>query len=539
MTPRFNSLAIAQKQRIRAVIYARYSSARQKETSIEDQVLMCRDYCASEGWEVTQVFTDAECTGRNLNRPGFQAMTAAAEAQEFDVIVVEALDRLTRSVRDALGIHDRFKFQNVSMFSIQEGRLQHFMNIMFLGFGAQQFSEKISDHTKRGIQGALRRGVLLSRAYGYRKAPEGAEVNRVIEPFEAGVVQRIYEMTATGKSSFAIAKVLNAELIPSPTGGTWDASTIRGNPKRGEGIIYNPIYNGRPQVCRNTATYHPETAASRKVPSPEQMVEVNFPSLQIISDALWQETREAIAVQRAKIRNTPRDARRNLYLLSGLLFCGSCGHKFIKTSSTSYTCSEARKGACKNTKSISRKRLEKRIFDRLRSAFRSPEMQNAFAAVVEAEKAKRDGGNLESEIRIRKKELKQVERKQENLFLAIEEGGNRDKLRARLDWQIEREEALRRQLADLTERMSRNLDVLPPVEVMFEQAIANMETILGNEDDVEQAHLYLKTLIRRIVLTSNEDALHGMHVRMETDFANLFLGEHVEASDRERTYLDC
>jgi site-specific DNA recombinase len=34
---------------IRAVIYARFSSDRQKDRSIDDQIALCRDLCAREG----------------------------------------------------------------------------------------------------------------------------------------------------------------------------------------------------------------------------------------------------------------------------------------------------------------------------------------------------------------------------------------------------------------------------------------------------------------------------------------------------------
>ncbi|MGR3715313.1 MAG: recombinase family protein, partial [Thermohalobaculum sp.] len=43
---------------MRAVIYARYSSELQRAASIEDQVRLCRERCAREGWEVVQVFQD-------------------------------------------------------------------------------------------------------------------------------------------------------------------------------------------------------------------------------------------------------------------------------------------------------------------------------------------------------------------------------------------------------------------------------------------------------------------------------------------------
>lgn len=52
----------------RVAIYARYSSDRQKPTSIDDQVALGRKFCEERGWPVVAVHTDAEMTGKN-NRP--------------------------------------------------------------------------------------------------------------------------------------------------------------------------------------------------------------------------------------------------------------------------------------------------------------------------------------------------------------------------------------------------------------------------------------------------------------------------------------
>ena len=42
-----------------------------------------------------------------------------------------------------------------------------------------------------------------------------------------------------------IASNLNAEGVPSPSGGNWSQSTINGNRKRGTGILNNELYVGR------------------------------------------------------------------------------------------------------------------------------------------------------------------------------------------------------------------------------------------------------------------------------------------------------
>jgi site-specific DNA recombinase len=67
----------------RAVIYARYSSENQREASIADQVRVCKERIAREGWEVVQVFQDRAVSGASTMRSAYQAMLAGA----FDVVV--------------------------------------------------------------------------------------------------------------------------------------------------------------------------------------------------------------------------------------------------------------------------------------------------------------------------------------------------------------------------------------------------------------------------------------------------------------------
>jgi len=175
----------------RVAVYARYSSDLQKATSIEDQIAMAERYCTSQGWTIVRVFEDREKSGKDTRRLGFQAMKAAANAQDFDVVVVEAIDRLTRKVKDALSTFDLFTFQDIELHSVQEGA-QNFMKVLFAGFGAQMFSRKIADHTRRGMQGAVTRQRLHTRAYGYRKRTVETGLNREIDPEQTEMLGRIF-----------------------------------------------------------------------------------------------------------------------------------------------------------------------------------------------------------------------------------------------------------------------------------------------------------------------------------------------------------
>lgn len=72
---------------IRAAIYARYSTDKQKETSVEDQFRLCRRHCDQKGWQVTQVFADHGISGTTSQRPDYLRLLQAAERGEVDIIV--------------------------------------------------------------------------------------------------------------------------------------------------------------------------------------------------------------------------------------------------------------------------------------------------------------------------------------------------------------------------------------------------------------------------------------------------------------------
>jgi DNA invertase Pin-like site-specific DNA recombinase len=81
---------------MRAVIYARYSSDNQRDASIEDQIEVCRRFIERQRWRFERSYEDRSISGASRFRPGYQQMIAELGRGAFDVIVVEALDRLGR-----------------------------------------------------------------------------------------------------------------------------------------------------------------------------------------------------------------------------------------------------------------------------------------------------------------------------------------------------------------------------------------------------------------------------------------------------------
>lgn len=515
----------------RAAIYARYSTDKQEDTSIEDQLRMARDHCEREGYEVVEVYTDHAMTGRKKNRPGFLKLLADAETGVFDTIVIEAVDRLSRNLTHTLEAWDLFKFQGIQLYSVTEGP-QSFVTVLLQGYGAQMFSEMIGVHTKRGMQGALARNRTHSSAYGYDIVEDAAagEPNRRINPDEAVVIRRIFEDTAEGLSAVTIARALNAEGVPAPKGGTWDASTIRGHAARGNGILHNTLYLGRAVTCATTRHYHPKTGVKRTEVTPLDKREQEIPGLRIISDELWERSRTQItrAAQRVSGKPggaNPEAARRNRYLLSGLMVCGCCGANYVKDSATSFRCNEARKHACENRVSISQKRIERRVFGRIRDAFRSPEILEAFSEALEAERRKIEDSDPRRDICRLQQRLGKAESARKAILNAIEGGAPFAPYRARSE-EVEAEIAdLEQALRGLRAKAETAAAAMPEPAALFEGAIERMEQLLGDPDLVDQANQFLRQIIQRIVLVPDAKAEHGLSVKLETDFAALLAPE--------------
>ena len=72
-----------------AVIYARYSSERQTEQSIEGQVRVCNEYAERNNILILDTYIDRAMTGTNDNRADFQRMLKDSAKQAWEYVIVK------------------------------------------------------------------------------------------------------------------------------------------------------------------------------------------------------------------------------------------------------------------------------------------------------------------------------------------------------------------------------------------------------------------------------------------------------------------
>ena len=491
---------------LRAVIYARYSSDNQRDASIEDQLRLCKERIIREGWELVQVYRDAAISGASTMRPGYQALLEGAREAAFDVVVAEALDRLSRDQEDVAALFKRLKFAGIRLVTLAEGEISE-LHVGLKGTMNALFLKDLADKTRRGLRGRVAAGRSAGGlCYGYdvvRQLDANGEPlrgGRCINEAEAAVVRRIFALFVGGASPIAIAKTLNAEGIPGPEGRTWRDTTIRGHAGRGTGLLRNELYIGRLVWNRMRFIKDPATGkrVSRPNPRAEWIVET-VPELRIIDQETWDRAAERLGAIRAA---SGTDAlppgfwarRRPQHVLTGKVFCGGCGGAFGAIGRDYLGCTAAhRQGVCANRETLKRDALEDVILGALRQQLMAPEQVAAFVAEFAAEWNRLQATAGVEAVQLRKA-LAGVERKLTGLIDAIAEGFRAPGLQQQLDDLEARKAALTRQVAQAAQAMPR---LHPNLGEIYRAKVAALAEALSGPDGQEALAL-VRGLVARV-----------------------------------------
>jgi DNA invertase Pin-like site-specific DNA recombinase len=142
---------------MRCAIYARYSSDAQSEQSIDDQVRICRARAEREGWTVVDVFADYAISGASASRPRFQQLISDARAGRFEIVLAEALDRVSRDQEHVAGFYKQTSFAGIRVVTIAEGDISE-LHIGLKGTMSALFLKDLAQKTHRGLEGRVRAG---------------------------------------------------------------------------------------------------------------------------------------------------------------------------------------------------------------------------------------------------------------------------------------------------------------------------------------------------------------------------------------------
>ena len=384
----------------RCAMYTRYSSLLQRDASIEDQERRSRELAEQRAWAIVEewVIADRAISGASVaGRDGLLRLIDAAKQKNkpFDCVLIYDTSRFARDLPDLLRSIDTLKFYGVDVVSVAEG-IDSALPIgrqMFAlqGMHAEQFLDSLRDKVYRGQEGRVLKGLNPGgKCYGYRNVPiedcSRSEkygrpavlgVREEIVEEQAQVILRICRMWLDGMGYAAIAKRLNRECIPGPTGGPWSRYTI-------QAMLQNERYHGVKVWGRTKKDKNPETGkkVSRAVPE-SRWRRIEVPKMRIVPEELWQaiqERRERLNASGVhRLGGMQRTERSRKYLFSGILACGPCGGSIVicagggKRGYVKYGChTHKQSGMCDNKLMIRQDRLERQLLAAIEQRLLNP-----------------------------------------------------------------------------------------------------------------------------------------------------------------------
>ena len=487
----------------RAVIYARYSSDLQSVTSIEDQVRLCQEYATKNGQTVTEVFSDHALSGSHLgSRPGAVDLLKRAREGGIDLVLAEALDRLSRDQEDIAAIYKRLSHAGCRIITLAEGEISE-LHIGLKGTMNALFLKDLAAKTRRGQRGRVEAGKIPGgNSYGYRmirRLKEDGSVTtgeREIDSKQAAIIRQIFSDYAEGKPPRRIAAALNEQAVPGPRGGHWNASTINGSRQRRNGILNNELYIGRIVYNRQHFVKDPDTGkrVSRLNPESDWVVHT-APHLQIIDDTLWQQVQEIKARYSSQVGNKRQTTKR---MLSGLIRCGSCGGAMTIINRNRYACSAHReRGTCDSPAGIQATALEQRVMDGLKSILLGQEdLIEEFVIAYKAELKRLQGTRSSDQARL----TKELARITTGITRCLEfiTGGDGDpgSVRTTLRELEARKGNLERQLSARINDAA--ISFHPNIPDLYRRKVNELQNLLEDETSRDQATLIIRGLIDHI-----------------------------------------
>lgn len=290
----------------RVFIYIRVSTDKQAEEgySIPQQTERLIKYCEAMGWQVVKVYTDDGYSGGDLKRPAMKQMIRDIEKGNADIVLVDKLDRLSRSQFDTLYMIQKvFDPNNVAFVSRAEafdtstpfGKAMVGILAVFAELERARIKERMADGKEgRAKQGKYKGGGSVPIGYNYNMETGGLEINE----YEAMMVRELFELVLARTPMNAIANIFNEKGYKTKY-GPWNDTTVRY-------LTTNRVYIGK---IRHKGKWYDGLHTA------------------IIPNDMFDKVGKLM--DERKITNERyKPSKRYNSPLGGLIWCGNCGAKY-------------------------------------------------------------------------------------------------------------------------------------------------------------------------------------------------------------------
>jgi DNA invertase Pin-like site-specific DNA recombinase len=478
-------------------LYARFSSANQRDASIEDQLRRCAAHVGALGGRVDDemIFSDAAISGSSLARPAFERMMTFVKKGVIKVVVTEDMSRISRDFADSASVLRELEWAGCRLIGVADG-IDTAMGGAKLLFGIKSamneaYIDDLRFKTRRGLEGRCRAGFSTGGLpFGYRTesaiAADGREIGRqiVVDAIASAIVRRVFGLYCAGYSYDAIAKLLNAEKVPYARLGKkfrrqgWVASSVRA-------ILHNRAYIGEWTWNRREWRKLPGTNVRRpRARKAEDVITQTYPERRIIDPETWDRVRKRASAVSAKYKGKGgalvAPGNRTQYLLGGLLVCGTCGAAMVITRGTSaayFVCGDHKKrGTCTNSTLLRDDVAQTAIIDAIRKPLFTPTGVTFLRKKI-AERLRTRAQRAEADATERLERLRRTEERIHGLVKFIADGDDSKYVRETLR-DLEAQARIDTAAIDEAKRELKSPVRLPTPEALVERA-RDLEKVLA------------------------------------------------------------
>ncbi len=321
-------------------VYCRVSTDKEdQQNSLESQKDFFNELKKEhDNWTTFELFFDEGISGTSLeHRTQFNEMTRRAKNGEANLILAKEVSRFSRNVRETLNLVYELEAKGVYIYFIANGLYtkntedKHYLNHIVTA--AEDESHIISARVKFGQNIKMLRGVTFGRKemFGYtiERDPRTKEQRYKINEDEAVVIRKIYEWFSMGDGTHRIARRLEEQGVHTKRYAQGWSNTVILR------ILRNEKYAGH---LFQGKTYTPDMLTHKKKyqKDEEKWVKLYNHHTPIVDVELWNK------VQAILNEKSPSEEQKlkhsNRYWLSGKVFCGVCGGRYISCNKKKKNC---------------------------------------------------------------------------------------------------------------------------------------------------------------------------------------------------------
>lgn len=234
----------------KTILFCRVSSKEQEETgySLDAQEKLLTDYANKQGFDIVKVFKISESASGKQIRKLFNEMLQYALKHGINVICVEKIDRLTRNLKDAVGVNDWIQED--------ERRQVHFVKENFIAGKntrahenlvwnmkvsiARFYTDNLSEEVRKGQKEKIAQGWLPTKPpLGYKTIGDKGRKIHVIDETKAPFIQKMFEVYSTGNYSInAVVELMHKE-------GLRNRENRKVGKSRMSEMLADPFYMGK------------------------------------------------------------------------------------------------------------------------------------------------------------------------------------------------------------------------------------------------------------------------------------------------------